>query len=267
MTPTFSIIVPAFEAEAYLAQCLDSALEQDIGAERFEIVVVDDCSADGTFAMAEEYARRHPNIRAARTAANGGPGVGRNLGVELARGEWILFLDSDDRLDRQALSRLDAFIAANQDCDAVRFNWRYRDGGGGEKFAYFADKQELLGKYLSLCMDGSVIYVAMRRSLLAEQEIHFLPGYHEDVDYLLKVYWTARRVGCLDAVLYEKHQRPGSIVNTISERHLEGFFRAWREIGEFAAARAGAGLPDWRDHYRKGLVGVVATRIREIFRR
>lgn len=269
--PRFSIVVPAYNAAAHLETSLASALAQDIGAAHFEVLLIDDRSTDSTMEIAAAMAARNGNLRLAATPRNGGPGAARNVGVAQARGEWLVFLDSDDTLRPDALSALRDFIdtPANRDCDAVGFDWCYStatDGRGARRDhpALALDRPGLIGKYLSLHMDGSVIYTAIRRGLVADHGVRFAPGYHEDVDYIFKVYWLARRVGYLDRVLYEKHQRPGSIVNTVSGRHFAGFFRAWREIGEFLAQADAGGWTSWQRFYRDGLVGVAATRCREI---
>ncbi len=106
----FSIVVPAYNAQDGLAACLRSVLAQDFDAARFELVVVDDASADGSFAIAQEFSAAHANVRAFALAENGGPGIARNEGVRQSRGDWILFLDSDDHLRPGALKRLADFL-------------------------------------------------------------------------------------------------------------------------------------------------------------
>jgi glycosyltransferase involved in cell wall biosynthesis/sulfatase maturation enzyme AslB (radical SAM superfamily) len=271
---SFSVIIPAYNAEASLASCLRSALTQDLDGGNFEVLLIDDCSTDMTHALALASVVDFPALRVTQTLANGGPGIARNLGIAQARGEWILFLDSDDALAPGALSRLTAFLALPEqtDCDAVSFDWHHADqppdiGARRDQREAFLDKRDLIHRYLSLQMDGSVIYTAIRRTLLLEHGLVFAAGYHEDVDYLFKVYWQARRIGFLDAVLYAKRRRAGSIAETISTRHLDGFIRAWREIGEFLRSAPGEDFAAWRPSYLIGRLGLLATRVREICRR
>lgn len=86
-----SVVIPAYRAEAHLRACLDGLLDQTADLDRFEIVVVDDASPDGTAAVAESYER----VRLVRRAENGGAAAARNLGASEARGGVLLFLDSD----------------------------------------------------------------------------------------------------------------------------------------------------------------------------
>lgn len=101
--PTLSVIVPFYDVEAYLAECLDSILAQR-GVD-LEVILVDDGSPDGSRAIAEEYAARDPRLRVL-TRPNGGLGAARNTGVRAARGRYLTFVDSDDRLPAGALAAL-----------------------------------------------------------------------------------------------------------------------------------------------------------------
>ncbi|WP_181158587.1 bifunctional glycosyltransferase/CDP-glycerol:glycerophosphate glycerophosphotransferase [Leucobacter massiliensis] len=92
-----SVVVPVYNVERHLAQCLNSLLRQNY--RRLEIVVVDDGSPDGSYEVARGIARRDPRVRIVRQA-NGGLSAARNTGVRHARGEYLAFLDSDDFVDR-----------------------------------------------------------------------------------------------------------------------------------------------------------------------
>lgn len=88
---TVSVVVPAFESEAYIREALDSILNQQFPPS--EVLVVDDASKDGTAELAEKF---HPLVRVIRQPDNRGPGAARNAGVENSRGEYVAFLDADD---------------------------------------------------------------------------------------------------------------------------------------------------------------------------
>jgi len=101
-----SVIVPVWNVEPYLAECLDSVLGQSIGLDRLEIIAVDDGSTDGSGALLDAYARRYPQLVAIHTPNSGGPGRPRNIGLEHATGTFVFFLDADDYLGEEALERL-----------------------------------------------------------------------------------------------------------------------------------------------------------------
>jgi len=115
--PEVSVIVAAYNAMPYLRQCLDSALDQSLSASRYEIIVVDDGSIDGT----EDYLREHENrdrVTVIRQQNSGGPASPRNRGLELANGQYVFFLDADDYLGTEALERL-LGTARRNDSDVV----------------------------------------------------------------------------------------------------------------------------------------------------
>jgi CDP-glycerol glycerophosphotransferase len=101
--PTVSAIVPFYDVEDYLSECLDSLLAQDFGD--VEVILVDDGSPDGSRAIAEDYVGRDPRVRLL-TRPNGGLGAARNTGVREARGEFLTFVDSDDLLPPGAIRAL-----------------------------------------------------------------------------------------------------------------------------------------------------------------
>jgi glycosyltransferase involved in cell wall biosynthesis len=102
--PAVSVVIPAYNAEAYLGPAIESILAQTL--QDFEIVVIDDCSRDRTGAVIEQYASKDARIRAFRNESNLGIAGNRNRGVQLARGKYIVWQDADDislptRLERQ----------------------------------------------------------------------------------------------------------------------------------------------------------------------
>ena len=121
--PQVSIIVPFFNVEAYLAECIESILGQTL--RDIEVILVDDGSTDGSPELAAKFATRDKRV-VLKSQANAGPGAARNLGVRHARGNYLSFVDSDDRLPKNALELLFA-AARRNNADVVvgaisRFN-------------------------------------------------------------------------------------------------------------------------------------------------
>jgi len=114
MIPAISIIIPAYNREASIALAIESVLRQSWMD--FELIVVDDCSADGTRAVAEELA--DPRIRVVQTPTNRGAGGARNFGVAQARADWIAFQDSDDEWLPEKLTRQMSRLKQMTDADA-----------------------------------------------------------------------------------------------------------------------------------------------------
>ena len=104
--PTVSVVVPVWNVEPYLRQCLDSVVGQTIGLDRLEVIAVDHGSTDGSADLLDAYAARHPQVVVVHASHEGGPGRPRNLGLERATGTYVFFLDADDYLGAEALARM-----------------------------------------------------------------------------------------------------------------------------------------------------------------
>ncbi|MBR0262196.1 MAG: glycosyltransferase family 2 protein [Selenomonadaceae bacterium] len=105
--PKISVIIPLYNAEKYIGDCLESLLVQTF--QDFEVIVVDDCSTDNSVAIVQSYAEKFGGrLKIARTKKNSGGGgyVPRNLGLNLSRGEYVIFMDSDDAVTPDALEKL-----------------------------------------------------------------------------------------------------------------------------------------------------------------
>jgi len=98
--PKISIIIPVYNVEKYLAECLDSCINQTL--KDIEIICVDDCSTDNSYKILEEYQQKDSRIKIFRHEENKKQGAARNFGLENATGEYIWFVDSDDYIDTKA---------------------------------------------------------------------------------------------------------------------------------------------------------------------
>lgn len=112
----FSIIVPCYNIENRV-NSLFSMLSCDY--ERYEVIYIDDCSTDETYTTLKNKAKLYRNYIVRQTRENGGPGVARNVGLDEARGEYILFCDSDDYFDITVLKKIDMVIGRFDDFDLI----------------------------------------------------------------------------------------------------------------------------------------------------
>ncbi len=122
-----SIIVPVYNVEKYLRDCLDSLLMQDLSTDEYEIICVDDGSKDSSPAILDEYAENHANIRVIHKQ-NGGVSSARNVGIEAAKGEYLWFVDSDDCIMPNCLGQL-CQIAKEHHPQWIRFGWKTTNEG------------------------------------------------------------------------------------------------------------------------------------------
>ena len=122
-----SIIVPVYNVEKYLAQCLDSLVGQTV--EDYEIIVVNDGSPDNSQRIIDDYAARYPGLIVPMIKENGGLSSARNLGMNVAKGEFIGFVDSDDWVDETMYERmLEAIERENADIAYCDMDDYYEDG-------------------------------------------------------------------------------------------------------------------------------------------
>lgn len=125
-----SVIIPVYNVEKYLRQCLDSVINQTYT--NLEIICVNDCSTDSSLEILEEYAKKDSRIIIINNETNCGLGLTRNHGYEYATGEYIHFLDSDDWIEQGLYEKLADVIAKNGDIDVTYFFKRMYSEQTGE---------------------------------------------------------------------------------------------------------------------------------------
>lgn len=104
MEDLISIIVPVYNSEKYLPECVDSIIDQT--HKNLQIILVDDCSTDASGKICDDYAKKDKRVEVYRPKKNGGQSASRNLGLKHAKGEWIAFADHDDTLEPEMLETL-----------------------------------------------------------------------------------------------------------------------------------------------------------------
>ena len=124
-TPQISIIVPCYNVEKYIDQCVDSLVHQSL--KTIEIILVDDCSPDSVPAKCDSWAQKDARIRVIHRTENGGLGESRNTGLNAATGEYVAFLDSDDFVKKDMYSRL-YNCAIENGSDVCYCGYSYYDG-------------------------------------------------------------------------------------------------------------------------------------------
>ena len=116
--PKVSVVVPVYNPGRDIDDCLRTLLGQSLPPDAYEVILVDDGSTDGTGARLDALAAEHANVRVEHIPNSGWPGRPRNVGIGMARGEYVYFVDNDDYLGTEALERMHA-MAARDDADIV----------------------------------------------------------------------------------------------------------------------------------------------------
>lgn len=240
--PRFSVIVPAYRVERYLKECVDSVLRQ--GFFDYELILVDDGSDDGCPLICDQYAAIDDRVRVVHKA-NGGLSDARNAGIDIARGEYVLFMDGDDYWAMpDFLNKLDEFLRERGGPDIVLFGrvtfWDEGDRDRREhlyhlRFDSGSTYEERIAKITQSDDYGiSAWHKAISRDLLERHGIRFKKGLlSEDIDWTIRVYYEAQSIDILDVPAYARRVRSGSISQTVGEKNLYdilGILENWNAI-------------------------------------
>ncbi|WP_370466801.1 glycosyltransferase [Streptacidiphilus sp. PB12-B1b] len=235
--PRLSVIVPAYQVQAYLGECLDSVLAQSFTD--FELIGVDDCSPDGSGEIFDEYARADERVRVLHLPENVGLGLARNAGIDAASGDYLVFLDSDDTLTPGSLQAVADRLEQTGDPDVLVYDYartywdgrvvRSRDAGlfapvsaaGEQRPETFAigEREELLGLLMV------VWNKAYKRSFVDATGLRFPAGYYEDTPWTYPSMLAAGTIAVLDRVVvhYRQRRQGGNILATVSRKHFDIF--------------------------------------------
>lgn len=221
----FSIVIPVYNVKPYLKTCIDSILNQSFTD--YEIILVDDGSTDGSEKICEEYSREHQNILTFHQK-NQGQAAARNYGISLAKGEYLLFIDSDDYLiGNNVLEK----IAACKKADIINFNWKEVPDGQEEKnyptcanYKRMQDDYNSGSDFLLDALNNNHLFPwylwfnAYSVDFWKRNEFRFISGIkYEDVELAYKLYLAATSVSiCKEAVYGYRTDRIGSTVNQVN---------------------------------------------------
>ncbi|HDE3085669.1 TPA: poly(ribitol-phosphate) beta-N-acetylglucosaminyltransferase [Staphylococcus aureus] len=193
----FSVIVPTYNSEKYITELLNSLAKQDFPKTEFEVVVVDDCSTDQTLQIVEKY-RNKLNLKVSQLETNsGGPGKPRNVALKQAEGEFVLFVDSDDYINKETLKDAAAFIDEHHS-DVLLIKMKGVNGRGVPQsmFKETAPEVTLLNSRIIYTLSPTKIY---RTTLLKDNDIYFPEELKsaEDQLFTMKAYLNANRISVL----------------------------------------------------------------------
>lgn len=229
--PLLSIIIPFYNIEHWLLErCVESVCNQPIDATDYEIIVIDDGSANPPGNIIKSFSKENISLH---RQENQGLGGARNTGLELARGKYVFFIDSDDYLYDHTLAYCLSLLK-EKNPDLVNFRFR---------MIYGKDKKQIRennatcapiisgARYmLSHNLSGCAWLYIFRKTLATENNITFTKGiYHEDEEFTTKIYFYAGKLIATNLIVYAYYQRDDSIVNKKDVSHLDKRFTDIRE--------------------------------------
>jgi len=220
-----SVIIPVFNVESFLEECLDSVYSQDL--REVEVICVNDGSTDNSRAILKKYKDKHVDLLI-HDRLNGGLSAARNSGLSLASGEYIYFFDSDDVLLPGAIKLITSFII-DKSVDIACFNslvgsnelYFYKKEGFDETYTgkeYYLNFQ----KKNNFFPPSAVWMYVFSSKLLNSFKLSFREGIlHEDEHFTPRVFYLATRVKLLDIpILYHRVAREGSIMQKVRLKNL-----------------------------------------------
>lgn len=207
-----SVIIPMYNAEKYIKRCIESVYRQDLDINNFELLVVNDGSTDNSPSIVKELQKTYPNITLI-DKENGGQATARNMGLEEAHGDYIMFIDADDFLiDYRIKSCLEKTIEYNLDICCMRIQRLLPDGSPVNiPSSAFSDREVYTGRWLLLngYFPASVCAHFFRREFLLKTGLRLLPGImHEDVNFQLKLFAYVERFMFCHTFVYVYYYNP-----------------------------------------------------------
>lgn len=233
--PSISVIVPIYKAEKFLHRCIDSLLMQTF--KDFELLLIDDGSPDQSGALCEEYAQKDCRVKVFHKE-NGGVGSSRQLGLENAQGEYLIYVDSDDWVELTYLE--DLYVKAKENkadivfCD---FNRVYANRVQVECVNPPQNSQDCIIAMLYGRLHAALWNKLIRRDLYKQHDIQFIPGLNimEDLAVLVRLAYFAQHFAYVDKKLYNynKMNEEACTLNIFNDQHCENYLVLEKKIFNF----------------------------------
>lgn len=219
-----SIIIPCYNMELYLEDCIESLLKQGMKTSSYEVIIVNDESKDRTLEIANRYSKEHSQIKVI-DKKNGGVGAARNTGFDLAKGEYIYFLDPDDFLAECTLPNL-LEIAKNKQLDILTFDTKsvvtkkyptsetknvdFKDISVYDGITYIAKRKH----------QNEVWWFLINREFMLETGIRFIEGrWMEDAILTSELFCVANKIAHIDYDVHRYRILPTSAMRNKSPEH------------------------------------------------
>ena len=188
-----SVIMPVYNAEEYLRNALDSVINQSMGFENIELILVDDKSTDNSRSIMEEYSSKYPNVKSIFLEENTGcPGIPRNIGIKNATSDYIMFIDNDDEYLPEICDKLyDTMITEAVDivvCDAL-----WTDNHGDLRRPISSD-EVVYGEEIIYFDNVNIWNCIFKKSIILHNDISFIDGINEDTLFTLEYYLHSEKL-------------------------------------------------------------------------
>ena len=205
----YSIIVPVYNVEKYLSECLDSLVNQNY--DNYEIIIVDEGSTDGSSDIVLKYKNEYPNLIKNYKKDNGGLSSARNYGIDKSSSEYLLFVDSDDYIDSNTLKVLDDNLNKYKS-DILVYNMYLLNGKNITKTNTYLDIEDNIKKFITA--NPSACNKVFKRKLFDDNNIRFINGiYYEDLATIPTLSKYTNKIDFITEPLYYYRVTNNSIMN------------------------------------------------------
>ncbi|MEP3209492.1 MAG: glycosyltransferase [Maribacter sp.] len=219
-----SIVIPCYNMERYLPQCIDSLLDQNLNPAEYEIIIVNDESKDSTLKVAKNYAAKHANIIII-DKKNAGVGAARNSGYDIARGEYLYFLDPDDYLAKNTVTTL-LGLMENNTLDILTFHSmpvvkrHVPNSLNIEHGVKKLDVQDGISYIANIKHHNEIWWFFIRRDFMVSTGIRFIEGrWMEDAILCSELFLKAKRMAHADVDVHRYRILPTSAMRNKTPEH------------------------------------------------
>lgn len=238
-----SVILPVYNMEKYLEKCVDTIVNQTIGFENIELIIVDDCSEDKSYEISKKYSEKYPNCIAIKLdKKSGSAGRPRNVGIDRATGKYLMFSDPDDFFELSAFEKMYNEIDSKK-ADFVIANWNYADEDGTEWEKPVFNKEKYHNFKLNIhdykdtiyIMNSSMCNKIFDREFIEKHHIRcleYVPG--EDTYFSMCAFLESKNVYYIEDIIYYYRQRnttnPFSVSWNCSLEYFSGMNVAYKTL-------------------------------------
>lgn len=237
----FSIIVPIYNSSGYLEYCLNSILNQSY--KHFELILVNDGSSDNSLNICVNF-RSKDNRIILINKENGGAGSARNVGLEKAVGDFIIFCDSDDYWNTSNFLEIVSSTIKKEEPELIIFDYKKLYNNKYEfnierkwEVIKYKEKEDILNYLMTKKkFTTSANWKVIKKNILIDNNISFLEGtIAEDMDWGMRVYSHSKEIVYIDKKFYFYRQREGSITRSLNEEKINNL---WNMIEDCTGKKA-----------------------------
>lgn len=220
MSYKLSVIIPVFNAEGYIKECLDSVVDQSLGIDNIEVIIVNDNSCDSTLDIISQYADKYPSFKLISNKSNLGPGESRNMALKEVSSDYVTYLDADDFISQNAyedaLSKINEFNA-----DLLIYNWETYTGSDYVEPINIHQQNTLENKLITDIKQNPKLFLSTapwnkiyHRSLF--KYLKFSKGFYEDNIVAILALINAKRIFLSKDSIYYYRKNSDSTTENIT---------------------------------------------------